>query len=126
MSRGSNEVLVNVLQDPAHVQGFGLREWDLLVRQARRADMLATVSNLINDAGFDQKIPADVRRHFDAHATLVYANQTAISWDVAQIYHVLEGVCEPPILLKGAAYVQASLPVAAGEFLMISISWYPR
>ena len=115
MSRGSNQVLVNVLQDPTQVQDYGLREWDLLVRQARRADLLATVSGLIHDAGFDQTIPTDVRRHFDAHLTLVHANQTAIMWEVAQIYRTLENISVQPILLKGAAYLLAGLPVSTGR-----------
>ena len=115
MHSGNEQALVNVLRNPAQVQGYALKEWDLLVRQARRADMLATVFSLINDAGFDQKIPADVRHHFDAHTTLVHANQTAIRWEVAQIYRVLEGLSEPPILLKGAAYVEAGLQVAIGR-----------
>ena len=115
MSSGSDEVLVHVLQDPTQVQGYGLKEWDLLVRQARRADLLATVSGLIHDAGFDQTIPTDVRRHFDAHLTLVQANQTAIKWEVAQIYRTLENISEPPILLKGAAYLLADLPVSTGR-----------
>lgn len=112
---GNESVLVRVLRDPSQVRAYGLREWDLLVRQARRADLLATVAGLIDEAGCGEHIPADVHRHFDAHQTLVHANQTAIKWESAQIYRAIEGVSEPPILLKGAAYVFAGLPVAKGR-----------
>ena len=115
MSSGSDEVLVHVLQEPTQVQWYGLKEWDLLVRQARRADLLATVFALLHDAGCDQYFSADVQRHFDAHLTLVQAKQTAIKWEVAQIYRILESVSEPPILLKGAAYLLAGLPVSTGR-----------
>lgn len=115
VSSGNESALLCVLRDPSQVQVYGLKEWDLLLRQARRADLLATVSSLIHDAGCDKYIPADVHRHLDAHMTLVQANQTAIRWEVAQIYRAIEGVSEPPILLKGAAYVLAGLPVAKGR-----------
>lgn len=115
MPNKNESVLLFVLRDPSQVRAYGLKEWDLLLRQARRADLLATVSGLIHEAGCDEYIPADVHRHFDAHMTLVQANQTAIRWEVAQIYSAIEGVSEPPILLKGAAYVLAGLPVAKGR-----------
>ena len=115
MHNEAQSILVHVLRDPAQVQGIGLKEWDLLVRQARRADLLATVAGLIQEAGCASHVPDGARRHFEAHEILVHANQTAIKWESAQIYRALEGVSEPPILLKGAAYVFADLPVAKGR-----------
>lgn len=111
----TDSVLLRVLRDPAQAQAFGLKDWDLLLRQARRADLLATVSGLLHDAGADESIPAAVRRHFAAHTRVVQANQTAIRWEVAQIYRALAGVSAPPILLKGAAYVFAGLTAAQGR-----------
>lgn len=115
MPSKSESVLLSVLRDPSLVRSYGLKEWGLLVRQSRRADLLATVFELISEAGCDEYIPAEVNRHFDAHATVVHANQTAIKWEVAQIYRAIDGVGEAPILLKGAAYVFAGLPVAGGR-----------
>lgn len=115
MSSRNESVLLCVLRDPSQVRFYEMKEWDLLLRQARRADLLATVSGLIHEAGCNEYIPIDVHRHFDAHMALVKANQTAIRWEAAQIYRAIEGVSEPPILLKGAAYVLAGLPVAKGR-----------
>ncbi len=115
MRSGNENTLLHVLRDPLQVKTFGSQEWDFLLRQARRADLLATVSGLIHDAGCDEFIPASVRRHFEAHMALVQANQTAIKWEAAQIYRAIKGVSEPPILLKGTAYVFAELSVAKGR-----------
>jgi hypothetical protein len=115
MSNATSSVLLRVMRDPEQVQSFSLREWDLLVRQARRADLLATVFEWLSSAGLSDYIPEQAEKHFTAHANLVHANQTAIKWEVAQIYAAIGGVSEPPILLKGAAYVFAGLPAAAGR-----------
>lgn len=111
----SKQVLLNVLRHPQQVQTFGLKEWDLLLRQARRADMLATVHQWLTRAGLAGYIPDKVEKHFTAHANLVHANQTAIKWEVAQIYAALAEVCDPPVVLKGAAYVLAGISAAEGR-----------
>lgn len=115
VSDARESLLLNVLREASQVRDFGLVEWGVLLRQARRADLLATVFGLIGDAGCDEYIPAEVRRHFTAHMIVVHANQTAIKWEVAQIYRAVEGESEAPILLKGAAYVFAGLTAAEGR-----------
>lgn len=108
-------MLLRVLRDPSLVRDFALKSWDRLLREARRADLLATVSGLIEEAGYAAAVPEQAARHFAAHQALVQAKQTAIRWEAAQIYRAVEGMSEPPILLKGAAYVFAGLPAARGR-----------
>jgi hypothetical protein len=108
-------VLLTFLRDPIQARDLNLKQWDLLLRQARRADLLATVYELVEEAGYTDSVPAEVRRHTEAHQALVQANQTAIRWEAVQVYDAIAGVSEPPILLKGAAYVFAGLPVAKGR-----------
>jgi hypothetical protein len=108
-------VLLSFLREPTRAKALSLKQWDLLIRQARREDLLATVYELVEEVGCAHAIPATARRHLQAHRTLVQANQAAIRWETVQIYAAIAGVSEPPILLKGAAYVFAGLPAARGR-----------
>ncbi|WP_324779505.1 nucleotidyltransferase domain-containing protein [Thiobacillus sedimenti] len=108
-------LLARTLRSPELVSRFSLGDWDLLVRQARAAGLLARLGHRLRQQGQAAAIPAAVRWHFDAAETLANKQRTAVRWELRQIRKALASVDGPLIVLKGAAYVAAGLPAAEGR-----------
>ncbi len=116
MSRTSAlPLLVEVLRTPERVRTLDSSGWDLLLRQAVHADLIATLGLLLEEAGLQDAVPAAAREHFAWAATLLARHRRALRFEVGQIGRALEGLGLPLLLLKGAAYVMAGLPPAAGR-----------
>jgi len=111
----ARNLLVHTLRSPEAVARFSMSEWDLLVRQARAAGLLARLAHRLRQHGLAAAIPAVARWHFDAAETLADKQQTAVHWELKQLRAALAGLGSPLIVLKGAAYVAANLPAAAGR-----------
>jgi hypothetical protein len=84
-------VLVRVLRDPECLRHLSLAEWDLLLRQARAAQLIARI------------------------ALLAQRHREAVEWENTQIRQALDSLGLPLILLKGAAYLAAGAPAASGR-----------
>ncbi len=108
-------VLVEVLRDPAHLRSLALSDWDLLLRQAARAEMTAILLAIVEDAGQLGEVPAPAREHLEWIRVVAARHQRAVRFEIAKIQAALEGLAFPLILLKGAAYTMAGLPAAAGR-----------
>lgn len=115
MPSTSRDLLVRTLRSPDAVIRFSMSEWDMLVRQARAAGLLARLAHRLRRDGLTAAIPAVARWHFDAAETLADKQRTAVRWELQQIRAALSELDSPLIVLKGAAYVAADLPAAAGR-----------
>jgi hypothetical protein len=104
-----------VLTQPEEIQALSLAAWDVLIRQARRAGLLARLAETLNAAGLTGAVPAEARWHLDAERVLAERQAIAVRWEVNQIRQALAGLGAPVVLLKGAAYVMAELPAARGR-----------
>lgn len=104
-----------VLSTPAVAARLSLADWDLLVRQARRAGLLARLAETLTGPEFEADIPQPVRWHLQAEQVLSDRQKIAVRWEVSQILNALTELDTPVILLKGAAYVMADLPAASGR-----------
>jgi hypothetical protein len=113
--RKANDLLVRTLRTPELVARFSLEQWDLLVRQARQAGLLARLQDRFSERALLETIPQQVRWHFDAAATLAHKQQIAVRWEVGQIRAALAGLDGPLVVMKGAAYVVAALPARRGR-----------
>lgn len=89
--------------------------WDVLVRQARAAGLLARLSHRLKCLGMSESIPVPVRWHFEAADTLSDKQRTAVHWELQAIQAALADLPVPAVVLKGAAYVAADLPAAEGR-----------
>lgn len=103
------------LCDPALTGNLSETEWDLLIRQARRAGLAPRLRHVLGEAGFAEKIPGHARRHLDTALFVANRHHEALRWEIARILEAVEEVGAPVVFLKGAAYVAAGLPVAAGR-----------
>ncbi len=96
-------LLVSVLLEPSLSAVLTLPEWDLLVRQARRARLLARLAWLLEG----HPVPPPVRPHLSSALLMAERQREATGREVAHIRRAL-GACQvPPVLLKGAAYLLA-------------------
>jgi hypothetical protein len=100
---------------PESTASLRLEEWDLLVRQARCADLLARLCILLEDRGLLRGVPSRARKHLESARTLTEAHARAVRWEAYQIRQAVEPLNIPVILLKGAAYVLGELPPGSGR-----------
>ncbi|HEX7455168.1 MAG TPA: nucleotidyltransferase family protein [Gallionella sp.] len=93
-----------------------LIEWDLLVRQARSAELLGRIAVLMHEADLLDAVPSAPRAHLESALVLSSAQSNTARREVNFIQEALQGLEIDTILLKGAAYVLAKLPAAKGRF----------
>jgi len=104
-----------VLRRPADVCSLELQQWDLLIRQARKAQLLARLYHILKEEALLQYIPKQAAWHFEADWAVTVRHAESIQWEIKKIYRALYSVGVPVVLLKGAAYVAADMPSAAGR-----------
>lgn len=112
---GARDFVTLALREPASLTELNLGEWDLLVRQARHANLFARIGSTLDDLGLIATIPLRPRAHLEAARVMAQKQQQAIRWEVRCIQRALVDTGVPVILLKGAAYVMAELPAASGR-----------
>ncbi|WP_404355206.1 nucleotidyltransferase family protein [Methylotuvimicrobium sp. KM1] len=108
-------LLSSVLVLPEQVLGIDLPQWDLLIRQARKANVLATLNILIEQANLYDSVPEQPRRHLIS--ARVHAERFMISLDreIECIIKALGDIKIPVVFLKGAAYQLANDRAAHGR-----------
>ena len=94
---------------------MSLGTWDLVIRQARRAGILARICFLLDDRELLDDVPEKPRIHLESARTLALKQSRDVRWEVSCIRRVLSETGIPITLLKGAAYVMADLPPARGR-----------
>lgn len=113
--RASPALLVSVLRAPAQVASLDLGAWDLLVRQAGTADMLATLSALLEEYDLLEAVPPEARAHLSWAVISAASHARGARHEVAHIAAALEDTGLPLILLKGGAYAMAGLDAGRGR-----------
>jgi hypothetical protein len=107
--------LRRALRDPVRLSSLSLAEWDLVIRQARRAGILARLAARLDAARLLDAVPAGPRRHLVGERLLAEKHRRDVRSEVRYIAEALSPTGVPVILLKGAAYVLADLPPASGR-----------
>lgn len=115
MSLPALPLLVAVLRVPASMAALDVGQWELLLRQALRANLTASLHALAEEHGVLGRLPAPARAQLEWAATLAARHGKAVDWEVRQIQAALAGVPGPLILLKGAAYAVARLSAGRGR-----------
>jgi hypothetical protein len=109
----STPLLLDVLLAPAEAARLSLADWDLLIRQARRANLIARLATLL-EPQLDA-LPAAPVRHLRAALLIAARQRIATRWEAQCIRRALVPQGIEPILLKGAAYLLRDLPAARGR-----------
>ena len=103
------------LREPQALPQWDVARWELLVRQARRANLLGRLAALLEDQGLLHEINAAARAHLEAARTVSIAQEAAVRREVTHVCAALRNAGIEGILLKGAAYLFARLPAARGR-----------
>lgn len=115
MSRWPDDLPALALADLQATVHWPAARWAALVRQGRRAGLLGRVAEQLRSAGRCAEAPAQARSHFEAVLRVCRAQQAEIHREVTFISRAFANSGTPVVLLKGAAYVMAGLPAAAGR-----------
>jgi hypothetical protein len=110
----SRRLLIAALRNPACLAQIDIGRWELLVRQARRADLLPALALRLARAAA-VTVPSQAQAHLDAATVLASAQRAEVLRELAHIRSALATVGVQPVLLKGAAYVAAGLPPSEGR-----------
>jgi len=108
-------LLVLAFVSPQDLLDLPLKQWDLLIRQARRANMLAKLAFFLEIKGVFQSIPEQPKKHL--LSAKIHAQRFALSieWETVCIVKALKNVPVKLILLKGAAYYALQNSAASGR-----------
>jgi hypothetical protein len=108
-------LLVRVLRAPGLMAQLEPGGWELLLRQAAAANLVASLYCLAEQEQLLAHIAPAPRRHLEWAGVLARRHRQAVRFEVRQIRAALARAGVPLVLLKGAAYVMAALPAAAGR-----------
>ncbi|WP_296443805.1 nucleotidyltransferase domain-containing protein [Rhodoferax sp. UBA5149] len=107
--------IVMALLSPQSLCHLSALEWDLLIRQGRRANLLARLAHKLTQNGLIDAIPLAPRHHLTSALKMAQRQETALRWEVECIGQALTDAEVKVVLLKGAAYVMADLAAAHGR-----------
>ena len=111
----TSEMICCVLRQPHLLTHFTLSQWELLVRQARRAGLLARIACMLEAQGSLESVPDAPRAHLEAAMIAADAQHAEALRELACIDRALQPIGVQPVLLKGAAYVAGGLLPAMGR-----------
>lgn len=108
-------LLLRAWREPASLPHYSLAEWNLLLRQAESAKLLASLGAMLEDKGMLEHVPAQARQHLAWWKVVGARHRQAVRYEVMMIGKALAGSGVQLTLLKGAAYAMADLPSARGR-----------
>jgi hypothetical protein len=113
--RPNAHLVARALSAPETTTAWAGSTWTVLVQQARKAGLLARLAMRLQNSGVQTHWPLGVADHFDANLRVSRTQQAEIRRELVFVLEALSDLPAPVVLLKGAAYVMADLPAAAGR-----------
>src|SRR5947209_7150415 len=107
--------LLQVFAQPELLPSLTLHSWDLVLRQARAAGLMARLAYVIEARGWGGSIPAEVQRHLSAERLLSDKLARDVERELDRMVAVLQPANITIVALKGTAYVIGELPPAPGR-----------
>jgi hypothetical protein len=111
------DLVAATFQQPERVRQFDPASWDLLIRQARRANLLARLAWMLKSHGLWGAVLPAARPHLESAWAFSQRQRIAVQWEIECIGEAIRSTGIPLILLKGAGYVALNLPAAAGRLV---------
>ncbi|MFT4517679.1 MAG: hypothetical protein ACI9JM_000056 [Halioglobus sp.] len=110
-------LLQQILLRPDDILTLDLEQIQLLVSQARCSRLLASLAELLNQAGLSEQLSDNIWRHFQSEILIHEKQKRDLGYESEKIRRTLAVIDERLILLKGAAYILADLPVGCGRLI---------
>ncbi len=111
----SAQRLTDIIRHPDKGAEVGLRDWDLLIRQARHGALLPRLNWLMAQAACLDRLPPGVALHLSSARRVADKQARVVRYELSRIDAALRPLDAPVVVLKGAAYVAAQLPPAGGR-----------
>ena len=110
-------VLRQVLLEPRLVLDLNNEQRTQLLSQGRSSRLLGSLAIDMQNSGIDTLLPQTVERHLQS-ARLIHEKQRRdLAYDTDKIKVALDSLGAKLVLLKGAAYILADLPVGQGRLI---------
>lgn len=103
------------VRDPGSLVAIEFSEWDELLARARRYNLLPRLGSQLEALGLLERVPDKARERFLGARLWAELNQTDARHEIHRLLRALDGLDVPIVLLKGAAYLMASLPPFRGR-----------
>lgn len=110
-----NRALCLALARPESMAERTPGEWSALLAAGRETSLLGTLWHRALDAGLETELPEPVALHLKGAAWVAQRRAQALRWELEELGRGMLTRMEPPVLLKGAAYLLADLPNARGR-----------
>ena len=109
------DLVCAALRQPQRLSTLTLAGWDVLVRQARGAGLLARIGCMLDAQGSLARVPDAPRAHLQAAMTLADFQRGRALRELALAQAALAPTAIVPLLLGGAAYAAAGLLPSMGR-----------
>lgn len=96
---------------------FEPKQLELLLRQARYANVLSHIACFLQSRNLLTDIPHPIRQHFENAIVVADAHKRSALWEVKCIYKVLRAAGVDLCLLKGCAYIWTGNVASPGRLL---------
>ena len=108
-------LLFEVIRFPKKVLELDVRDWEILIRQARRERLLARLYYHLQSASCLSSAPESARLHMQSAWKVAEKHELSVRWEVDRVLYALRDIDVDIILLKGAAYLMAGRSCAPGR-----------
>ncbi|MBP9929185.1 MAG: nucleotidyltransferase family protein [Rhodoferax sp.] len=108
-------LITSTLLSPRSIKSLSAVDWDLLIRQGRRSNLLARLAYVLDASDLLSGVPQAPRNHLDSALKIADRQAIAVRWEVECIVDALCNAEVKVTLLKGAAYRMAGLDAANGR-----------
>src|SRR5262245_16959151 len=110
-------VLLEVCGNPGRACALSLDEWDLVVRAAGAAKLLATLGARLAAERLLPRLPRAVADAMESEAALARYRDQMARLELRRVARALAPLDVPIVLLKGVAYLIEGLAIAGGRLL---------
>ena len=108
-------ILCQVFNEQVAIPDLTLNQWDLLLRQARSAMLLAKLYYLVESKQLLDDIPATAFRYLKSAKIHSDKQLHDLFWEVRHLKKIARKLKYPLVLLKGAAYTMSDKKAARGR-----------
>ena len=109
-------LLLNTINQPSLINDFNTKDWELLIRQARSAQLLSYLANLLSKNN-DIEIPFKAKQHLQAAVVFSKKQKLNVTAECDRISKILSEIGIKSVFLKGAAYALIQLPLSDHRLL---------
>jgi hypothetical protein len=111
----SVDLLPLVLAAPEQMLDLSAPEWERLIRQARKAQLLGRIALICEERRWADRILPRPLQHLQSALRQCEWRRRTVRFEVDCVRRAIKPIDMPVILLKGAAYELAALPLARGR-----------